>query len=103
MVGGEGEGVQPHGAGALLDGAGQHVPYQSLTSREVRVAFDVDVTSEVVVAQRAEESGLVRAIEEGGEAEGAAPLLGMSRKVWLAAALFLLALAVGFLLVWLLG
>jgi serine/threonine protein kinase len=73
------------------------------TSREVRVAFDVDVTSEVVVAQRAEESGLVRAIEEGGEGEASAPLRGMSGKGWLAAGLFLLALAVGFLLVWLLG
>ncbi|MFL5358554.1 serine/threonine-protein kinase [Archangium sp.] len=72
-----------------------------VTSREVRVAFDVDVTSEVVVA--AGESGLVRAIEEGGEGEVSGPLPGMSRKGWLAAGLFLLALALGFLLVWLLG
>lgn len=75
-----------------------------LTSREVRVAFDVDVTSEVVIARKAEESGLVRAIEEGGdEAEAPAPLLGIPRRGWLAAGLFLLALALGFLLVWLLG
>ena len=63
----------------------------------MRVAFDVE--------QPGEESGLVRAIEEGGEAEASAPT-GTSRpsaRGWLAVGLFLAALAVGFLLVWLLG
>ena len=67
-------------------------------SREVRVAFDVDVQSET--------SSLVQAIEEGGEGgEGAAvaPVDGTSRKGLLAAGLFLVALALGFLVVWLLG
>ncbi len=63
------------------------------TSREVRVAFDV--------AQQGEESGLVRAIEEGGEEEGPLPGAGISRRVWLTAGLFLVALAAGFLVVWL--
>ncbi|PTL85111.1 serine/threonine protein kinase [Vitiosangium sp. GDMCC 1.1324] len=73
-----------------------------VVSREVRVAFDVDITSEVVVAQPGAESALVRAIE-GGDAGAPAPVHGLSRKGWLAAGLFLLALVVGFLLVWLLG
>ncbi|MCY1073417.1 serine/threonine-protein kinase [Archangium lansingense] len=78
---------------------------QTPLSREVRVAFDVDVTSEVLVAQPGQGSGLVQAIEEGEESEppvsaGASP---PSLKGWLAAGLFLAALAVGFLLVWLLG
>jgi serine/threonine-protein kinase len=64
------------------------------TSREVRVAFDVE--------QQGEASGLVRAIEEGGEEEGLTPGTGGSRKGWLTAGLFLVALAAGFLVVWLL-
>jgi serine/threonine-protein kinase len=64
------------------------------TSREVRVAFDVE--------QQGEESGLVRAIEEGGEEAGPSPGTGVSRRVWLTAGLFLVALAAGFLAVWLL-
>ncbi|WP_375769938.1 serine/threonine protein kinase [Archangium gephyra] len=65
-------------------------------SREVRVAFDVE--------QPGEESGLVRAIEEGGEeAESSVSSPAPSPRRWLAAGLFLAALAVGFLLVWLLG
>jgi serine/threonine-protein kinase len=67
---------------------------QTPTSREVRVAFDV--------AQQGEESGLVRAIEEGGEAESPAPGGGLSRRGLLAVGLFLGALAAGFLAVWLL-
>ncbi|WPB76509.1 serine/threonine-protein kinase [Archangium violaceum] len=78
-------------------------PVPTPHSREVRVAFDVE--------QPGEESGLVRAIiEEGGEAEGgeaeaSAPTgtSSPSARGWLAVGLFLAALAVGFLLVWLLG
>ena len=70
---------------------------QTPRSREVRVAFDVE--------QPGEESGLVRAIEEGGESEGSVSTgtSGPSPRRWLAAGLFLAALALGFLLVWLLG
>ncbi len=75
-------------------------PAQTPHSREVRVSFDVE--------QPGEASGLVRAIEEGTEAEGGAPggpvsAGAPSPRKWLAAGLFLAALAVGFLLVWLLG
>lgn len=83
---------------------------QTPPSREVRVAFDVDVTSEVLVAQPGQGSGLVQAIEsggeEGGEAEAPPVSVGASSPSsnrWIAAGLFLAALAVGFLLVWLLG
>ncbi len=82
-------------------------PGQRPTSREVRVAFDT----------------LVHDVDEGGEAQLQAPAqvpapppppppapapepvpaAGASRKRWLAAALFLVALAAGFLGVWLLG
>jgi serine/threonine-protein kinase len=82
-------------------------PGTRLTSREVRVAFDT----------------LVQDMDEGGEAQVQAqapepvapaqkpvvptqepvPATGASRKRWLAAALFLVALAAGFLGVWLLG
>jgi eukaryotic-like serine/threonine-protein kinase len=82
---------------------------QTPRSREVRVAFDVDVTREVLVAQSGQGSGLVQAIEEGEEAEapGSAdappPSPSPSQKGWLAAGLFLAAFALGLLLVWLLG
>ncbi|WP_395837144.1 serine/threonine-protein kinase [Archangium violaceum] len=72
-------------------------------SREVRMAFDVDVTGESAVARQGEVSSLVLAIEEGGEGAAVAPVDGTSRKGWLAAGLFLVALAMGFLVVWLLG
>jgi eukaryotic-like serine/threonine-protein kinase len=73
------------------------------TSREVRVAFDVDLSShEFEVARRDEGSGLVRAAEEA-EDDGLAPSPGFSRNVWLAGGIFLSALALCFLLVWLLG
>jgi serine/threonine-protein kinase len=77
-------------------------PVPTPHSREVRVAFDVE--------QPGEESGLVRAIEEGGEEEGGEAEASSptatpppSARGWLAVGLFLAALAVGFLLVWLLG
>ncbi|HYO58426.1 MAG TPA: serine/threonine protein kinase, partial [Archangium sp.] len=82
------------------EAAGARKPW---TSREVRVAFDVDVTRDGAMARPGEEPGLVRAIEEGGEGEVPGVDEGPSRRGWLAAGLFLAALGVGFLLVWLLG
>ncbi|WP_257462140.1 serine/threonine-protein kinase [Archangium lipolyticum] len=71
------------------------------TSREVRVAFDVDVTGEVAVAGRDGTSGLVQAIEEGGEDEAPVPASATSRAWGIAAGLFLAALVAGFLAMWL--
>ncbi|MFY0583288.1 hypothetical protein ACN28S_61385 [Cystobacter fuscus] len=74
-------------------------------SREVRVAFDVDLTThESEVARRDEGSGLVRAVVEDDEDEvlPAAPA-APSWTGWRAGALFLAALVLGFLLVWLLA
>jgi len=83
----------------LVDPASQ----DASTSREVRVAFDVDLTShESVVAEHGHGSGLVRAPEEAQD-DGLAPDAAPSRLGWLAGGLFLAALAVGFLLMWLLG
>ncbi|ATB35264.1 serine/threonine protein kinase [Cystobacter fuscus] len=94
----------PSSAVTLVDEPGPRLA-RSPTSREVRVAFDVDLsTHESEVARRDEGSGLVRAVVEDVEdevlpASPAAP----SWKGWRAGALFLAALVVGFLLVWLLA
>ncbi|MET0405016.1 MAG: serine/threonine-protein kinase [Cystobacter sp.] len=75
------------------------------TSREVRVAFDVDLTThESEVAPREGHSSLVSAEDEDDDADAAlvSPPSVPSR-AWRAAGLFVAALLLGFLLVWLLG
>lgn len=76
-------------------------PSCKTTSRETRVAFDVDLsTGERAAAPRRTDSGLMQAIEEEGPApEGLSSPLPRS---WRAAGLFLAALLLGFLGVWLL-
>ncbi|WP_434385934.1 serine/threonine-protein kinase [Melittangium boletus] len=82
-------------------------PPEAATSREVRVAFDVDLTShETALAERSPGSGLVRAPEEarGVFSEEVPEVIEApeppARTGWLALGLFLAALASGFALMW---
>ena len=74
-------------------------PSRKTTSREMRVAFDVDLsTGETEVTARRSDSGLMQAIEEA-EGDGLSP--PVSHRGWRAVGLFLAALVLGFLGMWL--